>query len=185
MIDAVAGVSRELQQLKSDLSFAAFIVESTRVAQPMLQRYYQPFSIPHSTQEYMRTTYKLTHTGARAYLILHGSVLNDRALYDLEIAKDILANGYNSQSALWDLCANLPDVPVDRPPCYAVRSVNSCLHTHTLWHSLHCLLDTRHISINPDFLEYNDASDQIRTTVCFWSDVMDKRGHHSARATHH
>ena len=121
MIDAVADVSRELQQLKSDLSFAAFIVEGTRIAQPMLQRYYQPYSIPHSTQEHMRATYKITHTGARAYLILHGSVLNDRAPYDLEIAKDILASGCNSHSALWNLCAGHLDVPVERPPCYAVR----------------------------------------------------------------
>ena len=63
--------------------------------------------------------------------------------------------------------------------------MNSCLHAHILWHSLYCLLDTRHININLTFREYNDASDQICTTVYFWSDGMDKGRYHAARATQH
>ena len=116
-------------------------------------------------------------------MILHGTVINDQALLDLEIAKDILASGYNSQSELWKFFAGHNDVPVERPPCYVVRFVKYCSHTHILWHSLCCFADTRHISINPTLFESNDAGDQIYTTVCFWSDVMDKSRYYAARAT--
>ena len=171
MIDAVSAVSKELQSLHRDLSFAACIVEKIRTTSPLFARYYQPYTLPHTTPTHMQDTYHIHQTGARAYLIMHAALHDKELLHRLHDLRDTLLYGAQQRSPLWLACKESPVDCTLRPPCYAVRTVRCCLDAHVLWRSTSCLLDTCNISIHPVLSEFNNVSDQVSSTVSFWCDV--------------
>ena len=169
MIDDVSAVSGDLCALQRDLSFAAYIVERTHSTSPLYARYYQPYTLPHSTPEHMQQEYDIHQTGARTYLIIHSMLHDKELLHRLHDLHDTLLGAAKQKSPLWLACKNTLDHSTPRPPCHAARTVRCCLDAHVLWYSMSCLLDTCHISIRPVFSEFNDAS----ATMSFWSDIAE------------